>query len=708
MARRMRNAGMALAAVAALAATAAGGATDEAERFLPATTFMYGGVAKLGPGFGRITKLLQGHIPLFGVQPLDRFVLSMLARELELEGADDPDGFAAQTGLDPDGSAGIAWVLTDPSSDPGRSLNENALLILPIRDAARAEALLARKVLAETFRESRRQSRRVLSRIRDAKRKLAQTLKDKPEGPITWEMLAQATPGLKELRCPLGGEIAIGGWDQEPTSSALANGEPEGPQAYTRDALGVRQVGDVALVGGRAKGTGYALTRSHIVFSNNVLVLEDAVAAAAADRARLAPPSTPPPAWEGRGYIDTAYLFQMLKQEFRLAPGGRGFRRSPPAAKRLAALFDAPRGLTLDVALATEGGRTTIPVAVTWAIADGDVTRPWLAQPPAPLAVLKLLPARTVLAFATNLGRPLLALLADLAATEEPALAGAIRLAAAGSTGDGAFAFTRGVFADEMPNMIFALHVGDRAMMDGALETWLAMMAKETRAERGVEQSEVDGVTVRSVRGKRGMAFHFATIGPFVVACSDLADIKAMVAADKGGPSLATSPRYRALALPDGPANAAFFLDMPALMADMGQAQHQRQVRYFNEGVPRELKQLEDAIAKFKQQKDRIPQDLDELRRETKGWVPRGRYFRGKYIQYQLDPNTGHVSLPGYGTRQDFRPADPAVPRHKDEEELVFSAFGVSGLTLRVEGGAFKARGVLCPAPQRRAERGGF
>ena len=176
--------GLALA-TAALAGTARAAATDEVERFLPSTTFLYGGVEKLGPGFDRIVKLIETNVPM-GEKPIGLEMLRELAEELNLpEGQiQTPEQFAAMTGLDPEGSAGIAWVLAAPAFGIERSPNENVLLVLPVKDAATLEPLLL-KVTKETMRETPRLCRATLRGIEQAKRRLAQLRKDGklPDGP---------------------------------------------------------------------------------------------------------------------------------------------------------------------------------------------------------------------------------------------------------------------------------------------------------------------------------------------------------------------------------------------------------------------------------------------------------------------------------------------------------------------------------------------
>ncbi len=719
---RVRSCGVALATLALTSAAFAGGLQD-VERFLPANTFLYGGVEKLGPGFKRIVKLIETNVGFPRQRSITEMILGEMAEELGLgEGAATADQFAAATGLDPDGAAGIAWVLADPSYRLGRMPNENVLVILPVKNRARVEALLAEHILPAFLGQTQRICRYTARRLRYAKRRLAALRKEGklPDGPVTWETLAAANPGLPRLRCPGGGEYTFGGPEGQPACSLHGREAPPrrgGP--ITRDMLGAKAVGNVTLVGGRRKGTGYAVTDSHLVISNNMNVLEDAVAAAAAAGAApsvlLAPPGAGPAAGEARGFLNTAIIFRMLKTELRRELDPR--RGSPQAGRRLTALLDAPGGLTLDARILQlePPAAQRIAVAATWDIQENAATKSWLATPPAALSAWRLVPKSALFAVGTNLVRPTFAVLTDAAMIEEPALAAAVRLAMAGAADDGAFALTRGVFANEMPNMVLILRVKDRAMMDGAIETWTAMLLKELRAEKGVERTTLGGtnIEVRSLVGRRGAAFHFAYVGPFAVAGTSLEDVKAIAAIQQGGGegALVGSAKYRRLEVAAAPANAVMFLDLPGLMGQFATAGHQRRVRWCNENCKRNLERIAKMAAEFEAKEGRAPADFKELMGATKGvrrrYVPTTCYLSGdRPAKYVYDANTGKVTCPRHGTLEGFRPVSAAAARRRRIDELILSAFGVSGLHLRLEGGQLKGIGTLIPIPQRAPARG--
>ncbi|MBM4038826.1 MAG: hypothetical protein FJ290_09955, partial [Planctomycetes bacterium] len=128
------------AAVVGLLAVWPARADERVERFLPADTMFFGGVAKLGPGFDKVLGALRRALP-FAVKELDEGrAIRELAEEWRLDGVRTRDDLLAATGLDPDGSAGIAWALWDPSYRIFDGMNgENILVVLPVKDAARAE-----------------------------------------------------------------------------------------------------------------------------------------------------------------------------------------------------------------------------------------------------------------------------------------------------------------------------------------------------------------------------------------------------------------------------------------------------------------------------------------------------------------------------------------------------------------------------------------
>ncbi len=713
---------MLLAAAVSLCGATRG--AGEVERFLPTHTFLYGGVEKLRPGFEHIVALAEANLPFFNQGQLTAMGLGAMALEMELgPQATTPEAFARATGLDGEAPAGIAWVLTDPSYHFDRAPNENVLLILPVQDAARIEALLAEHVLPETFRETAQLCRGTVRRLEYACRRAARRQDGGPQQ-MSWDALMAAIPGLPKLRCPGGGAYQFGP-DGKVTCSLHngpeAPGRPEGP--LTRAALGTKTIGKITVVGGRTQGVGYAITDTHIVFSNNMNVLEDAVAAATAEqnpfavprpRAQLASPSIGPAAGQMRGYMDTAVLFDIAERELRQElDRGRG---SPDALRRLMALLDAPRGLTAEARILQlqPADAQRIALAATWNMqASDDATTGWLETPPSDLAAWKLLPKSSLLAFGANLARPVFSVLADVAMTEEPALGAAVRLVMAGAEGDGAFAFTRGVFADEMPNMVLILRVKDQAVMDAATDTWTAMLAKEMRAEQGVQQRTVGGVSVRSVVGREGASLHFARAGDFAVATTSAEDMQAVLSIQQGAAdeALVSRPAYRKLELAGGPANGLVFADIPGLVGQFAEADHQRRVVWCNRNCRRNMERIGKMADAFQEKEGRFPANLKELTGEEGGvrrrYVPTTCHLSGTgTVRYVYDPDTGRVRCPRHGTLDAFEPVSADTPRRRGPEEIVISAFGVGALRLRFEDGQLKAAGALSPKPQRVAERG--
>ncbi|NQT87375.1 hypothetical protein HQ560_11460, partial [bacterium] len=157
---------------AALAATLVAGAHagQPIEELLPDTTFMYGGVHQLEAGYEKIVSLIATNLPFTAEFTADDRMLLMLAREFGLEGVATRAEFLAHTGLDPAGSAAIAWVPIDPSYAPYRRPNENVLLIFPVKDRARVEQLVTTRLMPLFAREAPGICSGIVRRIDDAKR----------------------------------------------------------------------------------------------------------------------------------------------------------------------------------------------------------------------------------------------------------------------------------------------------------------------------------------------------------------------------------------------------------------------------------------------------------------------------------------------------------------------------------------------------------
>ena len=165
------------------------------------------------------------------------------------------------------------------------------------------------------------------------------------------------------------------------------------------------------------------------------------------------------------------------------------------------------------------------------------------------------------------------------------------------------------------------------------------------------------------------------------------------------------SARYRKLELPDGPANVISFVDMPALIGQVVAGEQQRRQRGQNEACRNNMRQIEKLIEKLRRDAGRLPATFGELRRQPEGrerQVNDWCMMFGEQTKLLLDPKTGKVSCPAHGTVEKFRIAVRGEPRAPREHELIFSAFGVWALHIRVAGERVVADGRLVPAPQRR------
>lgn len=677
-------------------------ADERVERFLPENTFMYGGVERLGPTVDKVIALFQRAMPGAREQLSVDQIARELSRGIGLRQVRTRDEFVAQTGLDLEGSAGIAWVLADPSYPFWRQPNENVLVILPVKDPARAQLVMAERLLSQFRRESKMLCVRTISRLRRAKENWKRANRDRPAAPLTWETLAAANPRLKKLRCPGGGEYTLGGPDEPVTCSAHGAHPRRMPEAHvprSREELGVRRIGEVTLFGGRKVGTGYALTDTHIILSNNMNVLEDAVNAAtgAAPRAALAALSRSPAHADMRGFFQAGLLLRLAVNELQ---GSRRYqRRAPFAVRRLVKLLRSAGSLTAEARIGP-----AVSLAVVANIQRNEATRALLDTAPGKLDALGLVPDTALLAVGTNLSRVTLSVLGDICLLEEPRVAAATKLTMAAAGGDGAFAFTRGGFEGEVPNMLIILRIRDRELMQDAAELWTSIIAREIRAE-GVERSEVGGVTVWSLKYKRNQGLHYAYVGPFLVGGTNLDDVKAAIElhAGRAQNALVACDRFRKLELSAGAANVIAYVDMPSLVGQISAGEHERRARWRNERCLRNMRHIEQLIQKHKRKTGRLPATFGELtppqadrsrRRTVRGWC----MMFGQQTKLNLDQNTGKVSCPKHGTVADFKPIPFLRSRRRSQEEQLFSAFGVGAVRLFIEGGQLKGEGRLIPA----------
>jgi len=702
-----RALGAAVIAVAAMGGALAR-ADEKVERFLPPETFLYGGVEKLGAAFDKVTALLRQTLPFLGKDLAEDRVIGALAQAFHLEGVATREQFAAATGLDLDGPAGIAWVLADPSFEPFRSVNENVLLVLPLKDPARAEKLLADAFLPHLPGISRNVCSSTCNRLRNAIGRWQEQNPAQAKEAPTWDDLAKANPGLKPLLCPAGGEYKLG--PGEPACSVHTGEQPpQGPA--TRDTLGTKLAGDVTLVGGRAKGAGYAVTANQIVISNHMNVLEGAVAAAAGTgpRAALAP-HDPGATADGRVFVHLGHLLAEGRGEVVRWAERRQTPNSQAASRRLMALLDGLDGLTLDLRVAE-----ALAGQIGWKLHRNEATQAFLDIPPAKPEALAFVPDSALLAVGGNVARPIFNVIADAASLLDDRIGPVLKLIPPVCDGDGAFALTKGIFAEEIPNVLLILKARDREMAQSVAEAWVALIGRDMRLKGEPQKTEVGGVTVVSLQGERDMALHYAFAGPFFIGGTSLDDVKAAVGLQAGQAkdSFLAGERARKIELPEGPTSLVAFMDMPAFVRQMEANQLQRMSRWQNESCRQNLQKIEKLAAQFQAEQGKAPASLDELRKFAAD-PKRGQFILdvctagfGQQKKLALDPATGRISCPNHGTAADFKPVPVDLHPRQREEMAVFSAFGLWGLRLRVEGGRLVGEGRLIPAPQQPPPKAG-
>jgi len=693
--RRMRLAVVSGVLLCIALGTGTAAADEAVERFLPEETLLYGGVDNLGQAFDLATEIVDR----MGVLR-DRKAAGMMvwevSRELHIGQHLSRDQFIEATGLDPNGSAGLAWVLADPSYLPDRYPNENYLAIFPIRDRTRAQQVLMGVFVPEARRMTPMICNGTLQRIQRAKNRWKDMNRGAQPAQLTWEDLAAANPGLKPLRCPGGGDYIIGGRADQPRCTIHGTGR--GGAGPTGE-LARRRMGDVTLVGGREAGTGYAYTQTHVVFSNNVNVLEAAVEAATGThpRARL---ETMPGTGAGvrvRAYFQSAHLMLVARQEIE-----REIRRrkNPAVLKKVEALLRAPGPVTAELWMTDSA-----TLSLSARIERNAGTERLLAIQPKALGALAIVPKDALLAVGTNFGRVAFSVIGDFALLfGEPEAAALFKLPVAATDGDGVFAMTRGSFEGEVPNMLFILRVADREAMEDVAAVWMGFMGHEMRAEHARTTRVGDTTIFSAVRGRRGQSFHYAFVGPFIAAGTKLDDVKAVILAHQEGQDagLRGADRFRRLELPQGPANVIAFVDMPGLVKQVFEGEHERRTYWQSRRCVDNMRRIEAVIQKYKKEVGRLPATFEELtqfpndpkrRRPVRAWC----MTHGKEMKLRLDPATGEVSCRIHGTVKNPRKQTPA-PRKPREEEKIFSAFGTAAVRLWLEDDGL-LRGVLRLVP---------
>ncbi|MFP4057869.1 MAG: hypothetical protein ACLF0G_13465 [Candidatus Brocadiia bacterium] len=688
----------AMAAMAVLAAPWACRAGEGAERFLPPHTLLYGGVEKLGPALAKALALARRIVPGQARLQGDR-LFPPIAQGLGLQGVRTQDELLAAAGLDPQGSAAVAYVLADPSFEPFRTPNQNVLVVLPLADAAKAERVLALRFAPGLRQASASICRATARRLERAKQRWSELHPDEAPRPLAWEDLAEANPGLEPLLCPAGGEYELGAPGQPVRCSLHAEGRgPPGPEEpLTPEALGVAGLGDVKLVGGTVAGTGYALGPRHLVLSNHMGVLEAAVKAAAGTGPRLRLPAPGALAdRDGRFTVGFRYLLWEARREVEKWRR----RRASPAAERLLELIGAGGRVAGDLRLGDP-----IALGFTWEVPRVEATAGLLDRAPAPLGALGLVPDSARLAVGTNLAREVFSVIGDAAMLDEPAAGAVVKLAMAAAEGDAALALTPGAFAHgQSPNVLLVLRIGDERTMRAAAEVWSGILARRSREGEGLERRQVAGVEVRTVPLRDG-AVHYAFVGDHLVGGTALEDVEAAIAlhAQGPGPALPDGERFRQLELPQGPANLVAFADVHELVRQLAENDRQRQNHWRNQACRRHLRRLQGMVREYRDERGRLPRSFDELealaKEKGRGTLRDHCPMFGQEAKLELDPRTGQVACPRHGTADDFRAVDAAEPHRLRDDQKVLSALGTLGLQLRVEEGRLRGELRLLPRP---------
>ena len=207
---------------------------------------------------------------------------------------------------------------------------------------------------------------------------------------------------------------------------------PDVPDAFDRATLGIRQIGDITIIGGREHGTGFAMTPGHIILCANMNVLEDAVRTAASGKRRFSPS-----AMDGAIHVGFQPLLCELYEEVRRE---RRTQRSP-AGERLIQLLQGFVSISADVKL-EEG----ISGQIDFAMARNDMTQMLLDAPADENKALGFIPDNALLAVGGGIAPTVFRTIADITVFEEEDLTAPVRLMQLASAGDGAFALMPGSF----------------------------------------------------------------------------------------------------------------------------------------------------------------------------------------------------------------------------------------------------------------------
>ena len=462
--------------------------------------------------------------------------------------------------------------------------------------------------------------------------------------------------------------------------------------AQLRQKLGVREFGDVTLVGDRDEDRhkGYAIASSHLLLGGDLAILESAVDGST--RARPAPPQPPHDARVAlRAFVQSSFFCLEARKDFLRDLSHEDDYRKQQFLRRLIDYLDAPQGVTADIGLSRDpDGKPRIVASLTWATRPSDTTDEWLQTPAGEITAVTLVPDVAPVAFGTNLGRQMLRLQLDAArgmGIDDRGKVTAVRKAMAAIDGDLAIAVTEGTIGNSsQPNMLFIARVADHSAKWAAVE---ALVATAGGPGSPAKRTEENGVTTVHV----DPPVHYADAGPFFLVGSRRADVLAARAIQAGAAhnALVRAPRFAALLANARQANAVLLADLPALARNFIRADVEGQVRQGNRQCRHNLERIKRQAQRVKKATGKFPASLEEVRKAFRSSSPNSVWlFRPTWCGYSgpgpqprlvYDPKTGEASCPTHGSLADFKPMKPSdAPRSVPEQFL--SAFGAGAAHL--------------------------
>ena len=663
--------------------------TEDIERLLPDDTLFYVGAPRLGQTLDALAERIEGVLQndSGGAQGILR---AFGFRKPPLPALETPDIVTLSNvlqvlGCDPMGSGGFALIgsVRMAGRDPV------VLVVLPTRNPD----IVWDSVLANLAPEFQKQTgalcRAQMREIEEAKRNRFLLHPEANEAP-TLEALQASDPQTPRMRCPCGGEYAVGAKEQ-PCECSIHTRREMGPwPAITKEALPRRQMGAATVVGGYEQGFAYACTADHVIISNHPDAVLRAVAALNGTGTKAGLTATGATFDEApiRVYFNSPSLMSLLLRE--LVRDFRRGRGDPPslAAQRVKDLFDSVGPATADVLMRPDGADFRAVVTMR----DGEAVHPILATPPDQLSSLRFVPDTALCAFGSNLVRHGMSVLGDIAMTDEFEAGMTFKYFSMSLSPDGAFAFLPGSMdpRGEIPHMLIVSRIQNEETYNQLQVMLLALLMGRRGGAPEVTRS--DGAEVRTIRvgggpPGEGPSFHWTRLGEYVVVCTDLDGLKDVIR--RGG---AEETRLRRAPA----ANFAATCDFPALFDTIISGEEERRNQWAMRNCAENMAPINALITDFKEATGRTPADMEELTKFAQAHNKPTRATRCPLgSPYTIDPQTGQAVCAAHGTADAPHIAAGRENRSAAMTKPLGAELGKASLLLQFENGKAMIEGGI-------------